>query len=472
MVEILEAGLQAADPYNNTRALLKRDGNILKIGNPRFEAEGDPKSGIDTLDLNNYDHIYVVGAGKGIQRVVKAIEDELGQWLTGGEVICKHGDEPILERVGFTYGAHPTPDEGCVAGAKKILKLSEGTTERDLVFTIICNGGSALLTLPVESISIEDVRKITWLVQIVKGLHTSELNYIRNHIDRLKAGRITRAFHPAKMYHLIGAAANGGTDVFRRAQFRDLTNYEYFMRTNRWLHNLPDASNFEDAQRVIEMHGLKEECPKSILDVLYRADPGMGTVKYDEYIKTNSRFFGVMPDDEGMKAARDKAIELGYETHVLTRMLITEAKHAAQMTASIALNIDNRNEPFAPPVALVTSGELLVAVGDAKGVGGRNQEFCLSAAMRIKGSEKVVIGSVDSDGTDGPGGLELEDAPECLGGAIVDGFTALEADEKGVDLFEYLKEHASSEPLWKLDCGLNIGHGISTNDITVTLIRG
>ena len=472
MLKILEAGLQAADPYENTRALLELDGNILKVGNPRFEAEGDPKSGTDTLDLNDYDRIYVVGAGKGVQRVAKAIEDVLGDWLTGGEVISKHGDEPILKRVGNTYGAHPTPDEGCVAGAKKILELSKGITEKDLVFTIIVNGGSALLTLPFEGISIEDVKKITHLVQIDKGLHTNDLNAIRNNIDQLKAGRITRAFHPAKMYHLIGTDANGGTDTYRRSQHKGInSNYEYTMRTNRWLHNLPDASTFEDAQQVIEMHDLKDECPKSILDVIYKADPARATVKYDEYMGTNSRFFGIMPDDGGMKAARDKAIELGYNTHVLTRTLITEAKSAAQMTAAIALNISERGEPLDPPAALVTTGELLVTVGKASGVGGRNQEFCLSAAMRIKGSEKIVIGSVDTDGTDGPGGLNLEGAPECLGGGIVDGYTAIEADEKGVDIFEYLKDHAASEPLWKLGSGLEIKRGISTNDITVTLIR-
>ena len=471
IMEILEAGLRATDPYNNTMSLFERDGNILKVGNPRFEADGDPNSGIDTLDLNDYNRVFVVGAGKGVQRIAKAIEDVLGDWLTCGEVISKHGDESILKRIGNTYGAHPTPDEGCVAGSKKIFELSKDITERDLVFTIITNGGSSLLTLPCDGISLKDVEDITYLVQIVKGIPTSDLNNIRNNIDRLKAGRITRAFHPAKMYHLFGADANCANGKKWSCKYEGMTNYERTLRSNRWLHNLPDASTFEDAKRIIEMYDLKSECPKSILDAIYEADPANEVLKYEEYIMTNSRFFGIMPDDEGVKASRDKAVELGYDTYVLTRMLCTEAKAAAQMTTAIALNIDLSKEPFVPPVALITAGELLVTVGKSTGIGGRNQEFCLSAAMSIKDRRKIIIGSVDSDGTDGPGGLNLDGAPDCLGGAIVDGHTAIEAEEMGLCLFDYLKEHASSEPLWKLGSGLNIEHGISTNDITVTLIQ-
>ena len=470
-LQILESGLRATDPYENARSLFRLNGSMLEIGNIRLEAEGDPKSGVETLDLNDYENIYVVGAGKGVQRAAKAIEDALGDRLTGGEVISKHGDEHIVDRVNTSYGAHPIPDEGCVEGAKRILELSKKVTARDLVFTIIVNGGSALLTLPYDGISIEDVRKLTYMLQLGKGVHTSELNAIRSHIDQLKAGRITRAFSPAKMYHLIGCDANRGTPISRSGKYKGMSNYEYFLRTNGWLHNLPDGTTFKDAQRVIEMYDLKSDCPKPILDAIYEADPEKETVKIEEYHNTDSRFFGILPEDDCIGAVSAKARELGYEPYVLTRSLITEAKSAAQVIASIALGIDGRSEPVAPPAALLTTGEMLVTVGGETGVGGRNQEFCLYAAMRIAGNERIVIGSVDSDGTDGPGGLEAEGAPSCLGGAVVDGHTAAKAEEMGIDIPGYLKRHSSSEPLWKLDSGLSMVHGVSANDITVTLIR-
>ncbi|MCU0500918.1 MAG: DUF4147 domain-containing protein, partial [Anaerolineae bacterium] len=107
LVEIMEAGLQAADPYNNTHRLIRRAGNRLIVGCRDFEPAGDPHSGDEVIDLDQIGRILVFGAGKGIQRIARAIEDILGDRLTGGHVIAKHGDEVICERIGVTHGAHP-----------------------------------------------------------------------------------------------------------------------------------------------------------------------------------------------------------------------------------------------------------------------------------------------------------------------------------------------------------------------------
>jgi len=111
MVEILEAGLQAADPYWNVRELVRLEGDRLVVGNPRFEPEGCPVTGDEVFDLANVGRILVVGAGKGIQRAVKALEDVLGDRLSGGHVIDKKGNPVILERIGVPLGAHPVPHE-------------------------------------------------------------------------------------------------------------------------------------------------------------------------------------------------------------------------------------------------------------------------------------------------------------------------------------------------------------------------
>ena len=127
-------------------------------------------------------------------------------------------------------------------------------------------------------------------------------------------------------------------------------------------------------------------------------------------------------------------------------------------------------EPFKAPVVLMTSGENLVTVGAEKGVGGRNQEYCVAAALRIAGNDGIVFGAVDTDGTDGPGGLSLPGAPDCLAGAIVDGTTALDAAESGIDLWEALKTHGTSEPLWKLGCGVEAEHSVSALDLGIILL--
>src|SRR4030042_2246072 len=91
MLQILEAGLQAADPYANTRNLLRVENGRLIVGNKEFEPSGDPRSGDEVYDLSRLGRIYVLGAGKGIQNVAKAIEDVLGDRLSGGRVIDKNG---------------------------------------------------------------------------------------------------------------------------------------------------------------------------------------------------------------------------------------------------------------------------------------------------------------------------------------------------------------------------------------------
>ena len=107
-------------------------------------------------------------------------------------------------------------------------------------------------------------------------------------------------------------------------------------------------------------------------------------------------------------------------------------------------------------------------------MGGRNQEWAVSAAMMIDGRPHVVMGSVDSDGTDGPGhqfGSENGEVP-VLGGGIVDGQTASFARRRNVDLWEAQKRHNTSPALWALDCGVQVSHNISLTDLTVTLITG
>lgn len=466
MLAIMESGLQAADPYNNTKQLLKRVGNLFYIGNLEFEADGDPQSGTEIINLDEIENIYIVGAGKGVQHVALAFEEVLGERLTGGHVISKYGDEVILKRVDVTFGAHPVPDENCVAGCKKILEYAEHVTSNDLVITIIGNGGSSLLTLPCEGIPLEDVKRLTYMMQIEKGASTIELNTIRNHIDQLKGGKIARAFQPAKMIHIIITDANHHV-------VQDVRHdYEVLMKHNVWLHNLPEGSTFAEAIHFLKAYDCWEDCPESIRNFLFKANPNNETVKYDEFKNMNFRVFGVMPDiAHFLPAARKRAEELGYHVANLTQLLFAESSQAANVVSAIAKNIETYGEPLKPPIALFSTGELFVTVEKHKGVGGRNQEYALAAAVRIAGSKRIIMGSVDSDGTDGPGGLSIPGAPKCLGGGIVDGYTMMEAEKIGVDVKAALKAHATSEALWQLKCGLHVEQNISLNDLTITLVQ-
>jgi glycerate-2-kinase len=185
------------------------------------------------------------------------------------------------------------------------------------------------------------------------------------------------------------------------------------------------------------------------------------------------RIFGVMPNRTGMlPAAMKKADELGFKPLILAEGLSIESSQAGLMTAIIARTIERSGQPVERPCALFSTGELMVTVGKENGIGGRNQEFTLSAAQRIAGSKNIIIGSVDSDGTDGPGVqfVKKYGCITCLAGGIIDGYTMDEAKKTGVDVAEELKKHNTTMALWKLRSGVVATPNISLNDLTVTLI--
>ena len=463
LLEILEAGLQATDPYYNTRKLIRLEGKKLIVGGKKFEPEGDPHSGNAIYDLSKIENIYVFGAGKGIQRVAKAIEDTLAERITGGHIIDKKGGEPsILRKIGVTFGGHPIPDEDCVRGCEKIFEMTKRLTKNDLVFTCISNGVSSTLTMPVPDISLEDIKKTTYIMQIKHGASTQDLNSIRNHLDMMKGGRISRYIYPAQVVHIIA---------------RDPVTYNEIMYQNYWLHTLPDYTTFQLAIENLKKWDAWEEIPLAVREFLMKGDPKYETVKAKEFEKMPSRIFGIMPGYQfttKFPAAMKKARELGFQPVLLTDELSgLEARHAGTYMAAICQTIERIGKPFKPPCALFTSGEVVVTVGNESGIGGRNQELALSAALKIAGSSNILIASVDTDGTDGPGtqfSTGITGMPHCLAGGIVDGETVSEANRAGFNINEEMKKHNTSPILWKLGNGIVSIPNISMLDFTVALV--
>ena len=459
ILSIIEAGMRAADPYTHTLELLHVEDGTLIVGNPSYLPVDSSETGDSIFDLEKLGRIFVFGAGKGVQRVAKAIEDVLGDHLTGGHVIAKHGDESILSRVGVTHGAHPVPDEGCVLGCERILEQCQDLRANDLVFTIAANGISSLLTLPVRGVSLEDVRRTTYLMQIERGAPTGDLNAIRNHLDVMKGGRISRYLQPATAIHIIADEPH---------------NLRYYMRENVWLHTLPECSTFADAIRNLRKWDAWSEVPESVRKHLLRADPADETVKADEFERMPHRIFAVMPGSQGMlRSAQSEAQRLGYRPYLLGKGIVAEASQLGNVLSAIAISTARDGTPFETPCALISGGESLVTVGKETGIGGRNQEFALSAAPRIAGSGQVVFAAVDSDGTDGPGPqfADSKDVPQLAGG-VVDGETAAEAAAAGISLADEIRHHNTTPPLYKLDSGIMATHNISLNDLRVVLVMG
>ena len=465
VTKLLDAGLDSLDPYFRVKEFIKLKDNKIIINNKGFEMKDDPHTGGICFDLKDYDRVFVIGAAKGIQRAALAFEEVLGDALTGGHVIGKHGEEIICRKIGVTLAGHPVPDEFCVEGCKKIEELLVDVNERDLIFTVFGSGCGSLFTYPAGNITIDDISEFTHMMQIEKGVPTSDLNPIRTHIDRFKGGRITRLLKKATLIHTVTAdPSKMNTPVLRVPYFEMLQNNTFFP-------TVATATTYKDCIDIIKKWDAWEETPISIREhLLSGTDENMSVEEYESY---GCRFFGlIFKDSTVYPAVRKKAAEMGLSCIMLSEYMEAEAREAGLVDGNMALCCERLGEPFKPPVVLMSSGENVVTVGKECGVGGRNQEYCLAAAMKIAGSKSVVIGAVDTDGTDGPGGFVYENAPSCLAGAVVDGYTIDEAKEKGMDLQNALKTHGTSEPLWRLDCGVWATANVSALDLRIIYIGG
>ena len=180
----------------------------------------------------------------------------------------------------MVLGAHPVPDEGCVRGCQRIVELISNLTERDLVITLAGNGVSSLLTLPVEGVTLDEVRQVTHLMQIERGALTGKLNPIRNHLDQLKGGRITRLLQPARSVHVC---AWGGWD------------WDYCMHRSVFLHMLPGGSTFDQAVANLHEFDAWDEVPESVRNHLAKADPAQESVKAEEFQQWRTRIFMTIP---------------------------------------------------------------------------------------------------------------------------------------------------------------------------------
>lgn len=465
VAELLDAGLDAIDPYYRIKQFVRLEDNKIILDDRGFEMKGDPHAGPAIYDLRDYDRIYVIGAAKGIQRAALAMEEVLGDRLTGGHVIAKHGEEVICKKIGVTLAGHPVPDEYCIRGCKAIETLAADISERDLVFMIFGSGCGSLFTYPAGDITIDEISAFTHMMQIEKGVPTSDLNPIRTHIDRFKGGRLARLFKPATVINMTTAdPAKMGTPVRRMTYFELLEKNTFFPQ-------IATGSTYRDCINILHKWNAWEKTPESIRSHLLNGCEDSENMRIDEFESLGNRFFGlVFKDSTVYPAVRNKAKELGYNCVMLSEYQCAEAREAGYVDAAMALCAERMGEPFRAPIVLMSSGENLVTVGAERGIGGRNQEYCIASAISIAGSEKIVVGAVDTDGTDGPGGLKLESAPECLAGAIVDGYTLADAKKADIDLWNSLKTHDTSEPMWKLGCGVSAEYNVSALDLRVILI--
>jgi glycerate 2-kinase len=442
VIDIIEAGITAADPYLATKNLLRLEGNKLVVGHPDFS--DPPGQYPQVFDLNKIKNIYVVGGGKAVQREALAFEDTLGNRITAGHINIKKGEQIALKHIDVTLAGHPLPDVDSVSGASKIVEIMHRATDGDLVFWLQSGGGTALLALPAEGITLDDLLNVYQVLYFGAGASMPEANSVRNLIAILNMQE-TKFVSGATLIRFI------------------TTEIPLRLRTHAFGLSPSPLSAYDRAIGVLNRYQVWDKIPESVRRFLLKADTKYLPPTQTDIEKRPYYVYRVIGPESMLAAAQNRAYELGLNATILSTSLNdVEARSAGEIFADIAQEAEYFGRPLKPPCVLICGGEVVVATGQEKGIGGRNQEFVLSASPRIAGDQKIVIGSVDSDGTDGP---------TDIAGGIVDGATMERINTAGFNLDEELRHHNSSPVLQALNDAVIIGNtGTNLRDLRVIYV--
>ncbi|MEM3088822.1 MAG: glycerate-2-kinase family protein, partial [Candidatus Bathyarchaeia archaeon] len=234
-LKILKAAVEAADPHTAIMNHIKLQEKSLVIDGTSF-------------DLNAYNRIFVIGAGKASGAMAEALENVLGNLITDGHVNILKGTLPKFKttRIWLHEADHPIPSEDGVKGSKRIIEIAREAERGDLVICLISGGGSALMPLPSEGISLADKQCVTESL-LACGATINEINVVRKHISKIKGGQLAKEVYPATLVSLIlsdvlgdplDAIASGPT--------------------------VPDISTFQEAISIIKKYELWQKIPKSV----------------------------------------------------------------------------------------------------------------------------------------------------------------------------------------------------------------
>jgi hydroxypyruvate reductase len=364
---------------------LRRDAKAILMA---ALAAADPTAAIDHAlrrreDLDRYDRVFVVGAGKAGGTMARAVEELLGGRIAAGCINVKDGDMAKMRVIEMRPCGHPLPDERGLAGAKRIAEICEQAGENDLVICLLSGGASALSPFPAPPITLLEKQETTRLL-LESGATIHEINAVRKHISAIKGGQLARLASPAHVIGLILSDVVGDDlDVIGSGP------------------TAPDNSTFETAWAVIEKYELEERIPARVRERLRNG--ARETPKDTDPLFENVENIIVGSNQKSLESASRAAKEMGYKTLILSSTIEGETRDIARMHAAIARQIRLYGQPMKPPVCVISGGETTVTIRNGDhGKGGRNQEFALAAAIDIAGLDDLLIVSAGTDGSDGP----------------------------------------------------------------------
>ncbi len=360
----------------------------------------------------------VLGAGKAGGSMAQALE---ALWpadapLSGLVVTRYHHVPPrpagLPQRIEVVEAAHPVPDAAGLAAAERMLALTQGLTADDLVLCLISGGGSALLTLPADGLTLADKQRINRDL-LESGANIYEMNCVRKHLSRIKGGRLAAACAPAQVVTLtISDVPGDDPSVIGSGP------------------TVPDATTCADAWAILQRYGIA--VPAAVADALHAGrleTPKPGDPRFDGH-----QVHMVATPQQSLEAAAEAARAAGIAAHILSDEIEGESREVGKVHAALARAVAQRGQPFARPCVILSGGETTVTVrrqpeGTARGRGGRAGEFCLGIAQALQGQDGVFALAADTDGIDG-----MEDNA----GAYVAPDTLARAQAQGLKVAAYL----------------------------------
>ncbi len=429
---VLEAALIEADPARAIRQVMMRSEDTLWVDGVAF-------------DLRRYRRIVVVGGGKAGASMAAAVEEEFDDYPVEGQVIVKYGYTEPTRVITVHEAGHPLPDAAGVAGTRAMLDLLRDTTTEDLVLCLISGGGSALMTLPVPRVSLDDVQRLTGAL-LRSGAPIQAMNAVRKHISQVKGGQLARLAYPATVITLILSDVVGSPlDVIASGP------------------TVPDPTTYEHALAVIERYAGRDEVPESIRRHLLSGAAGnhAETLKAGDPELENVHNVVIADNARAAAAAVERAAALGFNTLLLSTYVEGEAREVARVIAALAKEIVTSARPVPPPACLILGGETTVTVrGDGKG--GRNQELALAAGIALQGWKNVLVASLATDGSDGP--------TDAAGG-LVDGETVTRGQAAGLSAQAALDANDAYTYLERVDALLVTGPtNTNVNDLIAVFV--
>jgi hydroxypyruvate reductase len=422
--------IDTSDPRINSRQLAQQ---MIKAA----LAAVDPAAAVNNFFATHPDvaghiestpgKVIVVGAGKAGAPMAQAIENIFGDKIAAGRVIVKYG-YTLLEssvRVGVTEAGHPVPDQAGLLAAQEIATLLKQSQADDTVICLISGGGSALLTLPAEPLTLSDLQ-VTTKILLAAGATINQVNTIRKHISAVKGGRLAQLAAPATVYALILSDVVGDPlEVIASGP------------------TVPDPTTFADAWAIVEQFQLQNALPQAVVRRLRAGCAGEVTDTPKPGDPIFERVHNEIIGSNRMAAqAAVKAAEAGgFNAGLLTTFLEGEARDAGNVVAALANGLARDDGLIPRPGCLVMGGETTVTLkGDGRG--GRNQEMALAAAIALAGWSDLLITCLGTDGSDGP-----TDAA----GAFADGQTLGRAQAMDLVAVEYLNRNNAYDFFAALD---------------------